>query len=287
MGWLAAFRRELRWLGGALGAARDADVRVMNLEAASAKLSPADQGAAARVVEAARSEQSLAHQKLLEAMDSERYLVVLRCLDAVAGRAGATQASSTTGLAAPPEQLWRHLEVPASSAMAHLGARQWRSARRAVRRLGNPPSDEALHRLRIETKRLRYIAEVAAPVLRPAPSRRAAQAMAAAATDLQDVLGGLHDSVVSEQWLRDLAARPVWGAEGASGDLGTAAATAGSAAAAAGNDTAAGAGSDLALVAGELVAAARSTAAACRATWEQKWRRLERKELAKWLAGGR
>ena len=268
LSWLALLRQELRWLGAAFGAARDADVRVLRLKTESEKLPPADRGAAARVIDAARSEQAVAHQQLLEVMDSERYVAALHGLEALAEGAGAPPRAAAAPLSAPPAELWRYLDAPAPAAMAKLCAAQWRSARRAVRRLGGSPPDEALHRVRIEAKRLRYIAEAAALVARPAAGRRAAQAMAAAATDLQDVLGELHDAVVGEQWLRHLAARPLSRAQGQPDEPGNGESTA---------------GNDVALVAGELVAAARSTAEACRAAWRQKWHRLERKGLTKWL----
>ena len=268
LSWLALLRQELRWLGAAFGAARDADVRVLRLKTESEKLPPADRGAAARVIDAARSEQGVAHQQLLEVMDSERYVAALHGLEALAEGAGAPPRAAAAPLSAPPAELWRYLDAPAPAAMAKLCAAQWRSARRAVRRLGASPPDEALHRVRIEAKRLRYIAEAAALVARPAAGRRAAQAMAAAATDLQDVLGELHDAVVGEQWLRHLAARPLSRAQGQPDEPGNGESTA---------------GNNVALVAGELVAAARSTAEACRAAWRQKWHRLERKGLTKWL----
>jgi CHAD domain-containing protein len=268
LSWLALLRQELRWLGAAFGAARDADVRVLRLKTESEKLPPADRGAAARVIDAARSEQAVAHQQLLEVMDSERYVASLHGLEALAQGAEAPPRAAAAPLSAPPAELWRYLDVPAPAAMAKLCAAQWRSARRAVRRLGGSPPDEALHRVRIEAKRLRYIAEAAALVARPAAGRRAAQAMAAAATDLQDVLGELHDAVVGEQWLRQLVARPLSWPQGQPDEPGNGVSTA---------------GNDVALVAGELVAAARSTAEACRAEWRQKWQRLERKGLTKWL----
>jgi CHAD domain-containing protein len=331
LGWVRALRSELRWLGAALGGARDADVRLATLSSECARLNSVDQPAAAAVLEAARSDQTIAHQVLLEVMGSERYLAVLRSLEALAtgagrprtspvrgrgpaGRRGApgagggdeqevggaagvpgagggdepgvlsspgpgepevggaagtpagetpplgpaqdgTGAGPAPGVGPPPAELWHQLEVPAVKAMAQLGAAQWRSARRAERRLGPSPSDEALHRLRIQTKRLRYIAEAAAPVARDKARRRAALHTVSAATALQDVLGELHDSVVRERWLRDLVSRSP------SGDWGTA---------------------QVAFVAGELAAGCRARADQIRSSWAREWRRLDRKALATW-----
>ncbi|MCL6091531.1 MAG: CHAD domain-containing protein, partial [Actinobacteria bacterium] len=227
--------------------ARDADVRLAALEAWCAELAPLDQPAAEKVVGAARHDQALAHRKLLEAMAADRYLEVLRSLEAIAYRSQVV-----------PGALWQYLDLPAATAMAHLGAAQWGSLRRTVKRLGGTPCDEGLHRVRIQAKRLRYIAEAAAQVVRPASSGRAAAATALMATELQDVLGQLHDAVAHEQWLRDLAARGVPrptappGQDSTRAD-GTATAT----------DS-----TQVALVAGQLVAASRSTAATCRGSWQ-------------------
>ena len=66
--------------------------------------------------------------------------------------------------------------------------------------LDKDPDDEALHAVRIPTKRARYASEAVAPVL-----GKRARAFAAAAADLQDALGEHHDAVVAEHWLRDWA----------------------------------------------------------------------------------
>ena len=285
--WLRGLRAELRWLGAALGAARDADVRLAALESRCSELAPADQAAAAVVLDAARSDRTVAHQVLLEAMCTQRYLDLLGTLEllatgagrprhgpqgqpglaarvpAEAGHAGelATPVGAEPAGEAPPAELWEALEVPAAAAIAQLGAAQWRSARRAERRLGHLPSDEALHRLRIQAKRLRYVAEAAAPVARRTSGRRAALLTATAAARLQDALGELHDSVVQEHWLRDLVAELASRGPAGAAD---------------------GAVVEVAFVAGQLVAALRARAAQSREGWQGKWRSLDRKSLAKW-----
>lgn len=256
--WLTSLRRELHWVGDALGAARDADVSLMVLEAEAAKLGPMDQRGADKILAAARSERGVAHKKLLDVMASDRYLMTLRSLEAVSRRSPPT-----------PAELWQYLDMPAATATAKLGQAQWRSVRRAVRRLGGAPSDEALHRLRIQTKRLRYLTEAATTVVRPAPSRRSAASMATSAAQLQDVLGELHDAVVNERWLRDVAARPASWLGGEPDEHGNGVATG---------------GADVGIAAGQLVAAARTRASSCRAAWEHSWHRLARKELARWLS---
>ncbi len=245
--WFDTLTGELKWLGGILGSVRDSDVRLQSLEQHCAKLPAADAAAGETLLNAARDERRGRHEELRDAISTGRYLDVLRALDALASGPGARSPV--------PHELWVLLSEPAATGMPALAHRQWRSVRKAVRRLAPEPSDEALHRVRIETKRLRYLAEVAAPVIRPSTNRDAAVSAAKAATALQDVLGDLHDAVVTEAWLRQ-----------------TAALTAGPVQAASLIATG--------LAAGELIAIERETQRKSRAAWLSAWRRLDRKGLA-------
>jgi CHAD domain-containing protein len=275
--WFAGLSGELRWLGQALGRARDADVRMISLERECDRLGPADAEGAQGVLRAAGDDKDQAHRDLLEAMTAPRYSACLRTLEAL------SRAPATTGPAVPdlgetagtgvslngsgaaagasngaasaatvPEQLWERLAPGAARAMPELGRRQWRKLRKAVQRLGDHPSDEALHRVRIQAKRLRYIAEMATPVLRPASDRRAAGRTVKLATALQDILGEVHDAAVSEQWLRAVASRssPV--------NVATA------------------------LAAGQLIGRGQEVERVHRQSWRAAWERLEPKKVLKW-----
>ncbi len=123
-------------------------------------------------------------------MDDSRYLTVLERLDA------ATR-SIPLVTAAPKPNKERGVETPARKVLPGLILRRWRALRRTVRSGGRHPTDGQLHRVRIRAKQLRYAAETAAPVVGE-PARR----LAAAAEDLQTVLGEHHDSVAAELWLR-------------------------------------------------------------------------------------
>ncbi len=251
--WLARLRGELKWLGDILGSVRDADVRLQSLEGHSAKLPPSDSPAAEQLLNAARDQRRSGHEQLREVLSSSRYLELLRYLDALA--AGPAVRSTV------PTELWVLLSEPAATGMPALAHRQWRTIRKAVRRLGPEPSDEALHHVRIQAKRLRYLAEVAAPVVRPSANRDAAALTAKAATALQDVLGDLHDAVVTEEWLRQTAPLTAPGAEPA-------------ALIAAGVAT------------GQLIAVERETRQASRAAWPAAWHRLNRKGHRSWASDG-
>jgi CHAD domain-containing protein len=286
--WFSWLSEELSWLGNALGAARDADVRLESLTKQCAGLPVADAAGAARVLDAAQHDQDQARQSLLTVMTSDRYIALLTVLEASSkrplweqaeakaahpggeddegGEAGArTPGPALAGVPEATPGLSSSLARSASVALPSLGLAQWLSLKRTVRRLGEEPSDEALHRVRIQAKRLRYIAEVAAPHLEPATHRRAAERTVAAATQLQDLLGELHDSAVNERWLREVATRP--------------ATTAVRAKTAAGLATA--------IVVGQLIAIARDAQKTDRAAWASLWDGLATKELRAWTAGPR
>ena len=247
--WFATLLRELKWLGGILGSVRDTDVRLEWLEEHCAKLPAIDAAAGDLLRAAARDQRRARHEELRDAISTGRYLDVLRALDALA---------SGPGPRSPvPHELWILLSEPAATGMPALAHRQWRSLRKAVRRLAPEPADEALHRVRIQAKRLRYLAEVSAPVVRTPASRVAASATAKEATALQDILGDLHDAVVTEDWLRQTASHYPSSAKPFS-------------------LIATG------LAAGQLIALERETQRKSRAAWRRTWRRLDRKGLRSW-----
>ncbi|HXR23222.1 MAG TPA: CYTH and CHAD domain-containing protein [Acidimicrobiales bacterium] len=251
--WFVELSEELKWFGGVLGAARDADVRLESLEKDCAALPSPDAAGSAALLDAAREQQATNHADLLEAMAKGRYLQLLRALDALSSRTGSGSAEVTV-------QFWAMLSRPAATEMPSLAKQQWISTVKAVGRLGSQPADEQLHQVRIRAKRLRYLAEVAAPVVRRPEDRRAASETARAATALQDVLGELHDAVVREQWLRDAASRRPARAK---------------------SEVLVATG----LAAGQLIAAARESQRAQRLAWTGAWDRLNRKNLLRWTAG--
>jgi CHAD domain-containing protein len=78
----------------------------------------------------------------------------------------------------------------ADLSLEELGAREFRRLRRAAERISRTSSDEELHRVRIRTKRARYAAELAAPVV----GKRARQ-FVESAMRFQDVIGEHQDAV--------------------------------------------------------------------------------------------
>ena len=177
--WAEPLRRELGWLGDALGPVRDLDVLLAGLAAETPTLGAADRRAFRSLHARLVQERQRARGALLEAIESPRYLGLLERMEAAA------RAPRLTG---------------ADASLPALAAREWRKLRRAAARLPATPSDATLHALRIRGKRARYAAELA----EPAVGRRAARFLRTAAA-LQDLLGAHQDAVVTEATLRRLA----------------------------------------------------------------------------------
>ncbi|HET9691747.1 MAG TPA: CHAD domain-containing protein [Acidimicrobiales bacterium] len=228
--WGRELRHELRWAGERLGGVRDADVLAERLRR-RAGAHPDLPGTAA-LLRRIGDQRRAAADELRVALTSPRWLALLDALD--------DAAASPPVVAAEADRRRRPLEP----ALARLVGRPRRRLRDEVRALGDHPSDEALHRVRIRAKELRYAAEAASR------ARPEAAPLAVAAKGLQTVLGDHHDAVVAEAWLR--------------------------AAAAATDDPA------VAFAAGVLVGDERAEQAALRDAWPDAWRAV-RAAPSKWL----
>ena len=186
-----SLRSELQWLAGTVGEARDNEVmraRLMDLIGAE----PQDLllGPVARQVE--EHFDAAAHgarAKGLAALKSARYFRLLDSLDAF--------------LAEPP--LTETAGAEALQTVGRLVSKQRKRLKKEVRALDvdsrGPAADAALHEVRKSAKRLRYAAEAAAPVF-----GKRATTLARAAEEIQESLGDHHDSIVTQDLLRELAA---------------------------------------------------------------------------------
>jgi CHAD domain-containing protein len=170
--WADALRKELGWLGSALGPVRDLDVMIEHLEAEARAFDGDDAFAAGGLVEQLEHERQRARAAMLRTMKTARYTKLLDRLE----RAGEPPlVGGDTELV----DIWRSEHV---------------RLRKAVDALGDEPPDEALHGVRIKAKRARYAAELAG-----------VDRYAGRAKRLQDVLGTLQDAVTAEERLRTLA----------------------------------------------------------------------------------
>jgi CHAD domain-containing protein len=180
--WGAELGDKLRWLGGLLGAARDADVLHTRLRSRVESLPEEDRPAGAKIVADLSSDQETAHAFLLAGLTGDSYLGVVQSLVD----------------AARAPRLLPESHQPAHDLALGFLAGPWKKLRRQVASLDSPTPDAELHEVRIRAKRCRYAAEAVAPVL-----GRKALAFARAAAGLQEVLGEHQDAVVTRALLRE------------------------------------------------------------------------------------
>ncbi len=180
-GWDESIRDELKWLGGLLGAVRDADVLLERLADQIEEHADIDDVAGDRLLDVLRAERETARDQLLAGMRSDRYLELIERL----------LAASRSVM---PSAEGHDFELE----LGDLVAKPWRKLRDDVHDLADDPPDEDLHAVRIRAKRARYAAEAVAPAV-----GKDAKRFAAAVEGVQEVLGDHQDAVVAGQWLRD------------------------------------------------------------------------------------
>jgi CHAD domain-containing protein len=177
-GWVREVRNELKWAGGALGEVRDMDVLTEHLNADACILDAREQAAFATLLDQIIERRGAARRTMLSDLRQTRYTRLLDRLE--------------TELTAPPV-------VDSKTDLRTIAAAEYRRLRKKMRALGDEPSDEALHAVRIAVKRARYAAELAEGAVGKPATR-----FITAAKRLQDVLGEHQDAAVAEQVVRDL-----------------------------------------------------------------------------------
>lgn len=180
---------ELRWLAGVLGDARDLEVLHARFTDAVAELpdelvlGPVH----ARLTRFFAGREADARTALIAALDSDRYLALLAAVDRL--------------LAEPPLTGTAHgaarRELPALIGRAHRRVAGHVSA--ADRLARGDERDGQWHEARKASKRLRYAAEAAAPVL-----GRPADRLVAQVKQVQELLGDHQDAVVARPVLREI-----------------------------------------------------------------------------------
>jgi CHAD domain-containing protein len=185
-------RDELKWIAGVLGAARDAEVLHQRLTGLVAEqpvelvIGPVQRRIDRELGAAYRT----AHERSVEAMQSERYFTLVDRLDAL--------------VADPP---WTpKASQPVASVLPARVAKDYKRLRRRVSVADQAPDattrNERLHEVRKAAKRARYAAEAMEPVY-----GRPAKQFAKAVKRVQSILGDHHDAVVTQDALRQLGVR--------------------------------------------------------------------------------
>lgn len=185
-GSVRALREELHWYGERLGAPRDAEVMVQRLTAAmAANPDSVDPSISQRVgVELAQAHRT-AHQELVAALSSERYLRLQLALERL--------------LADPPLD-WRASE-PASILLPGMYDNVVAQVRQRAERASARPGDVTRwHETRKVVKAARYSAEL----MVGATGESAAQAAEAWAR-VSGALGEVQDAVLADQVIADLS----------------------------------------------------------------------------------
>jgi len=183
------FRREFSWLGTVTGPTRDLDVYLLKMDDYKAALPEVVQKDLAPLEAFLRARQRREQRRLVEALDSERYRELIRSWRAFLDQG-----------------------VPATAAPANAGRpirelaaeRIWRACGRVLKKgkaaVGEAPA-EALHALRIDCKKLRYLLEFFRSLFDPAELGRLIKAL----KSLQDNLGDFNDLEIQQHTLKEFA----------------------------------------------------------------------------------
>ena len=185
-------RAELGWIGQILGAVRDLDVFILNLQGQARRLAEAG-GVATLLAEELGRQRAPARRTLCAALASRRFASLMRRLDAVAASP------------APHRPRGRH-NVPVVEAAPILIQRAQRRVLKLGRTIGPDSPAADLHRLRILFKRLRYTCEFFREAFSDPISEEDALAdYVRAMVRFQDCLGEHQDAVVAITRIQDLA----------------------------------------------------------------------------------
>jgi len=176
-------RGEVKWLASAIGAVRDLDVLGQLVTARAPRLDPDVRSALGPLAIYIHDRRAAAHDALVAALDSARCRRLLDRLSSFAESMPPRRSQETLGAVAP--SLLRPL---------------LRAVLSAGRSIGDDPKPEALHRLRVRGKRLRYALET----LRGLGGKNVDK-MLRRLTALQDVIGDHQDAVTAMARLRAYA----------------------------------------------------------------------------------
>lgn len=183
---------ELKWLSGELSPARDAEVleallrRQVAAQPALLVMGPVQ---AALTAHFAR-EAATGRERALAALDSSRYVDLLRALDKLV-----TSPSFTDNAGRPARKKLKRAVKRSAKKLRH-------AYEESVRASAGPLRDAALHEVRKKAKQARYAGEAVEPVF-----GKKVKSWTKNVKKVQSVLGDHHDSVVARELLRELGVR--------------------------------------------------------------------------------
>jgi CHAD domain-containing protein len=182
----AKLEDDLRWVGHMLGAVRDLDVQLEQLDAWFLQLPEIDHEPLASLRSLLEAKRSDARETMLTAFDSRRYELFV-------GRFGRLLRSARGRRSGPAS-------MPALAVAPDLIEARFRALQKAADQIEADSRAAAYHRVRIRAKRFRYALEFLAEVYqgRSRPLTRRVVA-------LQDILGLHQDAEVAIERLRELA----------------------------------------------------------------------------------
>lgn len=174
------YERGLRQIARDLGAIRDLDVLILDLQEYQAALSAEDQVAIAQVVAILDERRSASRVRLNQRFDSKQYTRFLRQFQRFAKRP--KKGARTVKRGEAPHQLRHVLPLLLHERLARVKAYD----------TALPASDDAiLHALRVEYKQLRYALEFFQPIL-----GRSAKPFLTQVKAMQEILGRINDIAV-------------------------------------------------------------------------------------------
>ena len=185
---IRSFNREFKWLAAALGGVRDLDVARGNLPHFLSEIPPEDAAHMDDYQQFLADQWQEERRRLLACLTSRRYGRLKTGFARSVERGPSMRTMETLG------------SITIGDAAQLLIGRRYRGVLRRGREITSVSSDESLHALRIQCKRLRYLLEFFRPtygeLLRAETTRL---------KKLQDVLGDFQDACVAGQLLRRYA----------------------------------------------------------------------------------
>lgn len=178
---------ELKWLGGVTNPLRDLDVYLLEMPVYRSMLPPAAAAELAPLETLLRRSRRRVHRAVVRALRSDRFTRF-----ATGWRAALTDSEPS-----PAPEAAR----PVAEVAGERIARAHRRILKHGRGLGDDPPAKALHRLRIDAKKLRYLLEF----FRSLYDESEVDTLVKDLKKFQDVLGGINDLQVQQQRLREFA----------------------------------------------------------------------------------